>query len=279
MIIAQTIKQIRVELSALAPKKIALVPTMGALHDGHLALVAKAAELADIVVVSIFVNKAQFNDLSDYQKYPKQIERDLELLKNSGATHVFLPQDSEIFSADFSFKLIPTNLVNCLCGSARPGHFDGVAIIVAKLFNIIKPQVAIFGEKDFQQLAVIKKLVEDLNFDVEIFSHQTVRHPSGLAMSSRNQRLSEAGKIKAAQLFQILQQIKSELKNAPENHQIILQKSCQKILAIGFEKIDYLEVRHEKNLELVKNFAEQNSARVFVAAYLQGVRLIDNLKL
>ena len=279
MIISETISEIRLRLAQFSGKKIAFVPTMGALHDGHLALVKKACELAEIVVVSIFVNKAQFNDLSDYEKYPRQFEQDLERLKNSGATHVFLPQDSEIFPADFSFKLIPTKLTDCLCGSSRPGHFDGVALIVSKLFNIVKPHIAIFGEKDFQQVAIIKKLVEDFNFDIEIISHEIIREKSGLAMSSRNQRLSESSKTKAAEIFKILSEVKLEVKNSPQKITEILTKAREKLLQNGFEKIDYLEIRQEKNLELISNFNFTQPSRIFIAVYLDQVRLIDNMSL
>lgn len=279
MIISKTISEIRSRLAQFPGKKIAFVPTMGALHDGHLALVQKACELAEIVVVSIFVNKAQFNDLSDYEKYPRQFEQDLERLKNSGATHVFLPQDSEIFAADFSFKLIPTKLTDCLCGSARTGHFDGVALIVSKLFNIVKPNIAIFGEKDFQQVVIIKKLVEDFNFDIEIISHEIIREKSGLAMSSRNQRLSENSKTKASEIFKILSEIKSEVKNFPQKVTEILTKAREKLLQNGFERIDYLEIRQEKNLELITNFNFMQPSRIFIAVYLDQVRLIDNMSL
>lgn len=277
MLISKTIAEIRAHLQkeAVFKKKLALVPTMGALHEGHLALVKKARELAEIVVVSIFVNKTQFNDPSDYQKYPRQVEQDLEKLKNSGVTHVFIPSDEEIFSADLAFQIIPTRLIDCLCGSTRPSHFDGVALIVSKLFNIVKPNIAIFGQKDFQQLQIIKKLVEDLNFDIEIFAHEIIREKSGLAMSSRNQRLSADNKIKAANIFKIL----SEIKNEAGDYEKILQKKREELLKIGFEKIDYLEIREEENFKLVKNFNLQNPARIFVAVYLSGIRLIDNLKL
>ncbi len=277
MLISKTIAEIRSHLrqDEILKRKIALVPTMGALHEGHLALIKKARELAETVVVSIFVNKAQFNDPSDYKKYPRQVEQDLEKLKNSGATHIFIPSDEEIFSADFAFKIIPTRLTDCLCGSTRPSHFDGVALIISKLFNIIKPNIAIFGQKDFQQLQIIKKLVEDLNFDIEIFAHEIVREKSRLAMSSRNQRLSADNKIKAANIFRILSEIKNEVGDCEK----ILQKKREELLEIGFEKIDYLEIREEENFKLVKNFNSQNSARIFVAVYLSGIRLIDNLKL
>ena len=278
MQIIKTISQIRAELKKISDKKIVFIPTMGALHEGHLALIAKGRELSEIVVVSIFVNKAQFNDPQDYAKYPRQFERDLEKLKNSGATHIFLPSDSEIFSDDFAFKIIPTKLTDCLCGSARPNHFDGVALVVAKFFNIIKPDIAIFGQKDFQQLLVIKKMVEDLNFDVEIFAHEIVRQANGLAMSSRNQRLSESDQNKAAQIFKILTEIKNEVKNV-ENFAEILQKKSQNLLQNGFTKIDYLEIRDAKNLHLITRSDAGFRARIFIAVYLSGIRLIDNLEL
>ncbi len=259
-------------------KKVAFVPTMGALHAGHLALVKKAREIADIVVVSIFVNKAQFNDANDYKKYPRQIDGDLKKLENSGADLVFLPDEKEIYGDDFAFKIHVTKFTDCLCGSARPGHFDGVALIVTKLFNIINPDVAIFGEKDFQQVLIIKKLVRDFNFNIEIIAHEILREKSGLAMSSRNQNLDEANKIKAVQIYKILQEIKSEVKNG-ENFAQILQNKSQKLLQNGFEKIDYLEIRDEKNLELLHNFDATKNLRIFIAIYLNQVRLIDNLKL
>ncbi len=281
MFIAKTVAEIRSQLKKekLIQKKIAFVPTMGALHDGHLALVKKAQNLADIVVVSIFVNKTQFNDQNDYKNYPRQHEEDLQKLRNCGADYVFLPDDDEMFNADFSHKIIPTKLVDCLCGSSRLGHFDGVALVITKLFNIIKPDLAIFGEKDFQQLAIIKKLNDDLNLDVEIFSQETLRQKSGLAMSSRNQRLSEASKIKAAELFSTLKKIAEEVKKSPQNIAEILAKKRKNLLENGFEKIDYLEIREEKNLEIVSNFIPKKPSRIFIAAYLDGVRLIDNLKL
>ncbi len=278
MFIAKTISEIRGELKK-SERKIAFIPTMGALHEGHLALVKKGREIAENVVVSIFVNKAQFDDPSDYVKYPRQVEKDLELLKKSGATQVFLPESSEIFKDDFAFKLLPIKLVDCLCGSSRLGHFDGVALIVTKLFNIIKPDIAIFGEKDFQQVAIIKKLVEDFNFDLEILGHEIIREENGLAMSSRNQRLSESSKIKATEIFLTLNEIKNEVKKSPNQIEKILQKKQEELLNKGFKKIDYLEIREEQNLNLVTNLDNQKPSRIFIAVYLDEVRLIDNMRL
>ncbi len=273
MLVIKTIAELQNFLAEKkrASKKIALTPTMGALHQGHLALFKKSKEVADISIASIFVNKTQFNDLNDFSKYPRQLEADLNLLKNLGVDCVFAPSDEEIFSADFSFKILPTKFTDSLCGATRPGHFDGVALILTKLFNIIKPDIAIFGEKDFQQLLIIKKLVSDLNFSVQILGHEIVREKSGLAMSSRNQRLSEAARIKAAQIYKTL----LEIKNDPQS----LEKKAEELLKNGFEKIDYLEIRDEKNLNLVTNFPARNPARIFIAVYQEGVRLIDNIAL
>ena len=286
MIITKTIAQLKLEKQKLVSnnsiklpnQKLALVPTMGALHAGHLALVKKAKEIADFVVVSIFVNKTQFNDLNDFNKYPRQEESDLEKLKNAGVDLVFLPNSAEIFADDFAFKIIPTKLVDCLCGSTRLNHFDGVALIVAKLFNIVQPNIAIFGQKDFQQLAIIKRMVRDLNFNIEIFSHPTLREKSGLAMSSRNQRLSESAVKKAGEIFRILSEIRNLVKNSNQEINEILNLKRQELIKLGFEKIDYLEIRNEENLQIVEKFDGQKS-RIFIAAYLEQVRLIDNLEI
>ncbi len=252
-------------------KKIAFVPTMGALHHGHITLIKNAKKNADIVIVSIFINKAQFNDLNDYQRYPQNLECDIKMLEDANVDALFCPSNEEIYDENFSFKIIPTSMVDCLCAKDRVGHFDGVALIITKFFNIVKPHFAFFGEKDFQQLAIIKKLVKDLNFDIEIFGVETVRESSGLAMSSRNQRLSESSKIKASMIYKTLNEIKI-------NPQIIEGKK-RELLANGFEKIDYLEIRNEDNLKLNMNLFSAQKRRIFIAVYLEGVRLIDNLSL
>jgi len=273
MLVVKTINELQnfLEKEKSRGKKISFVPTMGALHEGHLALFKKAGEVADVVVASIFVNKTQFNDLRDFEKYPRQLETDLALLKNLKVDYVFAPDDSEIFPSAPAFKILPAKYVDCLCGATRPGHFDGVALIITKLFNIVKPDIAIFGQKDFQQLFLIKKLVRDFNFSVEILGHEILREKSGLAMSSRNQRLSEASKTKAAQIYQTLLSIKKDPK--------ILSQKAAELLQNGFEKIDYLEIRDEENLNLVTQFPSKKPARIFIAVYLDGVRLIDNMPL
>lgn len=271
MLILKKISQVRefVSQQKKADKKIAFVPTMGALHLGHISLFEEARKAAPIVVASIFVNKAQFNDLNDFKNYPKQIEEDLKKLENAGVDAVFIPTDEEMFVSDFAFKIAVEKLVDCLCGATRAGHFDGVALVVTKLFNIVNPDFAVFGEKDFQQVIIVKKLVEDFNFNIEIIVAKTKREESGLAMSSRNLRLSESARIKAAQIFKTLNEIK-------ENPKLIEEKKAQ-LLKNGFEKIDYLEIRDEKNLDLISDFSQKKSARIFIAIYLENVRLIDNI--
>ncbi len=275
MIVVKKISEIRKFLSE-KDKKIAFVPTMGCLHEGHLSLISQAREVADIVVVSIFVNKTQFNEKSDFEKYPRQLESDIAKLEACAVDYLFAPEDVEIFPQESMFKITPIDLADCLCGKYRAGHFDGVALIITKLFNIIKPQIAIFGEKDFQQLQIIKNLAQDLNFDVEILSAKTMREKSGLAMSSRNQRLDETNKIKAANIYKILNEIKDEVMQRPLEVEKILQNKQEELLKIGFEKVDYLEIREEKSLKLVKNFDAKKTSRIFIAVYLSGVRLIDN---
>ncbi len=260
-------------------EKIAFVPTMGALHDGHFALISEAKKYADFVIVSIFVNKAQFNDLSDYEKYPRTLEVDLKKLEGKGIDAVFAPNHQEIFPDDENeFQIKSKNLANVLCGASRAGHFDGVCLIIAKLFNIIKPNFAIFGKKDFQQYLIIKKFVEDFNFDVEIIGIETIRENSGLAMSSRNKRLDENEQKIATNLSRILVEIKNEVKKAGIIKNI-LQNKKEELINIGFKNVDYLEIRGEKNLELITDFNNEKPCRVFVAGFVGQVRLIDNLKI
>src|SRR5215813_15506989 len=180
------------ETQRIEKKTIAFVPTMGFLHEGHLSLVREGKRRCDVVVVSIFVNPIQFNQQSDFAKYPKNFEQDRQMLEALGADALFYPEASEMYPDGFQTAVEVAQVSQPLCGAFRPGHFRGVATVVAKLFNITKPHVALFGEKDFQQCVVIKRMVKDLNFDLEILAMPTVREPDGLAMSSRNARLSPA---------------------------------------------------------------------------------------
>lgn len=273
-----------IDQEKLKRKKIAIIPTMGAIHDGHLALVKKAKNMADIVVVTIFVNKAQFNDHNDYLKYPNKIESDIKNLQKLKIDYLFLPSINEIYPPDFSYTIIPNALTNCLCGSTRPGHFEGVSLIITKLFNIIRPDIAIFGQKDFQQLLVVKKLVKDLNFNIKIYGHKIIRDKNGLALSSRNARLSDDELKKAPKIHTFLTEIKNHLTDKVKSKanfdlaSYIKQKKTE-LLNSGFKKIDYLEIRQEADLNLVQKFNPHLPSRIFIAVYLGKIRLIDNLKL
>ncbi|MBN2419391.1 MAG: pantoate--beta-alanine ligase, partial [Deltaproteobacteria bacterium] len=182
--------QERAEEIRLSQKKIGLFPTLGFLHEGHLELIKQGREKADILVMSLFVNPTQFGPNEDFDKYPRDIEGDIKKAKNGGVDIVFLPSPGEMYPDGFQSSVKVKTITNFLCGSSRPGHFEGVTTVVAKLFNIIKPHFALFGQKDFQQLAVIKRMVKDLNFDIEIVAVPTVRESDGLAMSSRNKYLN-----------------------------------------------------------------------------------------
>lgn len=276
MFIAKTIFELKAEIKKYQNKKISFVPTMGALHEGHLSLIRKAIEISEIVVVSIFVNKAQFNNIDDYTNYPRDDESDLRKLKTFGNIIVFLPESKEMLGENLSFKILPTRLADCLCGSARAGHFDGVALILMKFFNLIRPNIAIFGEKDFQQLMIVKQLVEDFFLDIKIIGVKSLREESGLVLSSRNKRLDASQKILANKIFEILNDVKNEIL-VNKNIELTIENAKKNATNLGFSKIDYLEIRDEKNLNLITNISETINARIFIAVFIGKIRLIDNL--
>lgn len=276
MKIARTIKQIKSELLNIKDKKVALIPTMGSLHEGHLSLINEAKKYADFIIVTIFVNKTQFNNSEDFNNYPRNLDLDIIKLNNLQVDLVFAPQDEEIFCEESEILIKPKKLADCLCGLNRKGHFDGVCLIISKFFNIIKPDFAIFGKKDFQQYLIIKKMVRDLNFDVKVIGLETVREESGLAMSSRNERLTKDEKDFAKNIFLVLNEIKSQAKIA-ENLLELIENKKQKLLNLGFDKVDYLEIRSEENLSLITKIENEKKYRIFVAVYLNKIRLIDNL--
>ncbi|MCE3255076.1 MAG: pantoate/beta-alanine ligase [Rickettsiaceae bacterium] len=279
MKIFEDIKSIRSELKKFPGKKTGFVPTMGALHEGHLSLIELAKNSCDIVVTSIFINQKQFNNNQDYLHYPNTLEKDVKYLESKKVDILFHPKIAEIYPQNFSTSVTVSGLTNNLCGSTRPGHFDGVALIVAKLFGIVKPDKAFFGEKDFQQLQVIRKLVRDLNIDVEIIPGKTVRENDGLAMSSRNLRLSENGRKLAPKIYENLLLAKKQITENPTNIDSILSSIGKNLLQAGIEKIDYLQACDEENLQPIKNLDSEIKSRLFIAAYIDGVRLIDNITL
>lgn len=261
---------------------VGLVPTMGALHAGHLSLIKKAVEKCDRVVVSVFVNPIQFCPGEDLDKYPRTLEADTKLCEDAGVSIVFAPSPSEMYGEgqmrtnDFLTYVIPPFFyVNKLCGKSRVGHFDGVCTVVNKLFNIVQPDYAFFGEKDAQQLIIIKKMVKDLNIPVEIIPCPIVREESGLALSSRNKYLSENDKKEALVLSKILNNIKLCYKKGITDIESL--KETAYTFLNEHHDLEYLEFMNQTNLDEVK-IADDNT-RVFIACRVGGVRLIDNILL
>ncbi len=253
---------------------VALVPTMGALHAGHLHLVREAKKHAVRVVVSIFVNPTQFGPNEDFSRYPRPLERDLALLREVGADAAWLPDVATMYPDGFATNIHVSGVSEGLCGAVRPRHFDGVATVVAKLLLQVASDVALFGEKDYQQLCVIKRLVNDLNIDTNILGVPTVREADGLALSSRNQYLSESERKIAPTLHATLTQLALQLPGGDVS--ALIDAAKKKILAAGFASIDYLELRAEDTLAPLAHYAPP--ARLLVAARLGSTRLIDNIR-
>ncbi|MGP4712687.1 MULTISPECIES: pantoate--beta-alanine ligase [unclassified Psychrobacter] len=264
------------------PKRIALVPTMGNLHEGHLELVSIAKQQADIVVVSVFVNPTQFGIGEDFDSYPRTLDEDVSKLTTVHADYVFAPSIDEMYPV-----LPPPTLVlagaitDQLCGQSRPGHFDGVGIVVSKLFNIVQPDVAVFGQKDYQQLAIIKQLVRDLSYPIEIIGAPIVRATDGLALSSRNQYLTGIERKIAPLLHQELQQLAKQLSGTYDNDELnmLISNSRQRLTDAGFV-VDYLEVKTAQLESITDNgsnlSSESANAIILVAAKLGQARLLDN---
>lgn len=258
-----------------AGERIVLVPTMGALHAGHLALVAQARAIGERVVASIFVNPTQFGPNEDFSRYPRDVEADLALLAEAGVHATYLPDAAAMYPADFSTRIEVGGVSAGLCGTFRPGHFSGVATVVTKLINQAQPDVALFGEKDFQQLQVIRRTVRDLDIPVAIAGVSTLREADGLALSSRNRYLSPDERARAPRLHAALARIAAGL-NAGEAAHALVARGRADLEAAGFGPIQYLEVRDAGSLEPVADI-KAGPVRVLVAAYLGTTRLIDNV--
>jgi len=280
MKIINNIANIREEIKKIKQENlsIGIVPTMGCIHEAHIALINKIKEYSDIIIVTIFTNPRQFNNIEDYQNYPKTLENDIKKLSTTKTNIIFTPDCQEIYPEDefLSFKLNKFN--NCLCATDRKDHFSGVITIIFKLFNIISPDVAIFGEKDFQQLKIITQAVKAFDFPVKIISLPTLRQENGLAISSRNMRLSKAQQQIALHIFKNLNWIKKEIING-KNMQITIKNAKEYILNAGFDSIEYLAIHSEENLEKIDIFNKNISTRIFIAATINNIRLIDNLKI
>ncbi|MBR9901243.1 MAG: pantoate--beta-alanine ligase [Rhodospirillales bacterium] len=255
--------------------RVALVPTMGALHDGHVSLTHLAREHADRVIVSIFVNPTQFAPNEDFGAYPRTLPADQKLLDGAGVELCFAPSVDEMYPDGFATKVsVDGAMTDVLCGAARPGHFDGVAQVVTKLLLQALPDCAIFGQKDYQQLMVIRRFSTDLNIPVDIIGAKILRENDGLAMSSRNRYLTPDERAIAPTLNKVLGDITAKAATGAELGPL-LAKGREDILKAGFDPIDYLEVRDAATLELISDTV-QKPARIFVAARLGKARLIDN---
>ena len=280
--LVHTIKELREKRAEWKGLKVGLVPTMGALHEGHLSLIKKAKETCDKVVVSVFVNPIQFGPSEDFDKYPRTLDKDMELCNSVGVDAVFVPTPAEMYGGKsklsndtLTYVCPPFFYVNKLCGKTRTGHFDGVCTVVLKLFNIVQPDCAFFGQKDAQQVIIIKKMVNDLNVPIEIIQCPIVREESGLALSSRNKYLSEQGKKDALVLSSILNNIKKCYKKG------ITDVSALKETAYSFltdkHDMEYLEILDKNTLEEQEKANDDSIA--LIACRVEGVRLIDNIYL
>jgi len=260
--------------------KIGFVPTMGALHQGHISLITNSKSQNLLTICSIFVNPTQFNDSADFEKYPQTIESDILALEKAGTDLLFLPNQAQIYPNGTANQPVYElgMLENLLEGKYRPGHFQGVCQVVDRLLDLVQPDKLFLGQKDFQQCMVIAKLLELKQSPIELVICPTLREISGLAMSSRNLRLSEAGKQKAALISQVLKKIASQL-NPDANVTQILNEGKQSLLNAGFDKMDYLELAQAKSLETMDHWDPQVPTVLLIAIYLEGIRLIDNLPL
>ncbi len=278
MQVVHTIKDLQFALNLIrqAKQSIALVPTMGNLHSGHLQLVTTAQQHADTVVVSLFVNPTQFGANEDLDNYPRTLQADIEKLEAVHTDILFAPNIADIYpqGSEHSTHIHVPGLTDILCGASRPGHFDGVTTIVAKLFNMTRADVALFGEKDFQQLAVIRRMVDDLNIPINIMSVPIVREPSGLAMSSRNGYLSAQQRQLAAAIHSILLTTQQALIDGSSDISALCDNASKSLSDKGFS-VDYVHILQRDHLKLATK--KDNELVMLIAAYLGSTRLIDNI--
>ncbi|MEX1118734.1 MAG: pantoate--beta-alanine ligase [Terrimicrobiaceae bacterium] len=273
MIIKKSIPGVRSVLAKAGHPRV-LVPTMGGLHRGHRALINKARRVAGdsgTVIVSIFVNPTQFGPTEDFSKYPRPFRQDSALCEAAGADVLFAPEASRMYLPEFSVSVMEESLSQTLCGLSRPGHFRGVGTVVAKLFHILQPDIAIFGEKDWQQLAILNKMVRDLNFPVKMLAHPTVREPDGLALSSRNVYLSSQEREAAPSIYEILKNAAS-LTSSPGQ---LTRKAREQLQKVPGARLDYLELVDAETLQAAKD--RKRPARLATAVFFGKTRLIDNV--
>lgn len=280
MLVLTKISAIRNEIARLKTREntIGLVPTMGALHEGHLSLVRTSKAQCDITIVSIFINPIQFNNDEDLARYPRTLDEDLDLLNKENVDILFAPSTDEIYPDKPTIQIDFDELERVMEGKFRPGHFKGVAIVVSKLFNIITPDYAFFGQKDFQQLQIIRKLQKELSFPVEIVAVPTVREPNGLAMSSRNRRLSNRGLEVAGTLYRSLKKAEKMLLDNKEPS-FVIQEISRDFENNPEVKLEYFEIVEPENLQKFETISDYQDVAMCIAAYIEGIRLIDNLYL
>ena len=278
MEVVRTIADLRQRISSwrVEGQTVSLVPTMGALHDGHLSLIKIAQEKCDRVVASIFVNPKQFLPNEDFEKYPRNEDSDIEKLVELGADLLFSPNASEMYRPDASTAVVISQLTNCLCATSRPGFFDGVGTVVTKLLIQTLPDIAIFGEKDYQQLLIIKRLARDLDIPTKIIGAPTIREIDGLAVSSRNVYLSPTHRETAPSIFKVLKRTATAIALG-DDASLATKKAHDDLVLAGFSKIEYFEARHSETLEPIKD--TRNPGRLFAAVWLGSTRLIDNLEI
>ncbi len=259
-------------------KTVAFVPTMGNLHEGHLALVEQAKLCADVVIVSIFVNRLQFGLNEDWDRYPRTLEQDLEKLQSVGCHYLFCPEEQEIYpnGMDAQTRVVAPSMTDVLCGASRPGHFEGVTTVVSKLFNIVQPDIAVFGIKDFQQLAVIRRMVEDLCMPIKIVAADIHRESDGLARSSRNAYITDDERPRANTLYNALLWAVEEIKAGRCDFKELELDAASRIDSAGF-RVDYFKVCNSKTLEPAAD--DDDKITVLGAMYTESARLIDNLSL
>ena len=280
MDIARTVAEHRARIAdwRREGRRVCLVPTMGALHDGHLGLIAAGRKAADRVAATIFVNPAQFGAGEDFAAYPRDEARDAALLERAGCDMLFAPSAAEMYPPGFAVEVRVKGLSDCLCGAARPGHMDGVAQVVAKLLNQAGADAAIFGEKDWQQLAIVRRMVRDLDIATEILACPTIREPDGLAMSSRNRYLDPEQRRVAPGLNRALVSTAARIAGG-EPAEEACAAAARGLLKAGFDKVDYIEAREGETLAPVAVHDPETPTRVFGAARLGRARLIDNVEI
>lgn len=260
----------------LRGESIALVPTMGFLHDGHLSLIRKGAEIADIVITTLFVNPTQFAPNEDFNNYPRDFERDFKLCEENGCDYLFMPEVGEMYPKGFNTSIVIQGITEKFEGEFRPTHFQGVATIVAKLFNITRPDFAIFGQKDYQQTLLLKRLAKDLDFGIDIIISPTIRETDGLAMSSRNTYLTPELRAKAGVIFYAMEEAKKLISNGERKRTIINTTMQLALMSVSEIKIDYAVSAIASNLDEPDLFFPGDEIVLLIAVYLGKTRLIDN---